>query len=104
MRVSNLYSTLYIKNRQMSFSECHLLKIFQRPSGKKNGAEKSDGRKTEVEGKTSETVANGTVASKEEATETTAVEAVKEPELSEEEKERMRLQEEDEKRREEIVS
>ena len=88
----------------MSFSECHLLKIFQRPSGKKNGAEKSDGRKTEVEGKTSETVANGTVASKEEATETTAVEAVKEPELSEEEKERMRLQEEDEKRREEIVS
>ena len=104
MRVSNLYSILYIKNRQMSFSECHLLKIFQRPSGKKNGAEKSDGRKTEVEGKTSETVANGTVASKEEATETTAVEAVKEPELSEEEKERMRLQEEDEKRREEIVS
>ena len=104
MRVSNLCSTLYIKNRQMSFSECHLLKIFQRPSGKKNGAEKSDGRKTEVEGKTSETVANGTVASKEEATETTAVEAVKEPELSEEEKERMRLQEEDEKRREEIVS
>ena len=104
MRVSNLYSILYIKNRQMYFSECHLLKIFQRPSGKKNGAEKSDGRKTEVEGKTSETVANGTVASKEEATETTAVEAVKEPELSEEEKERMRLQEEEEKRREEIVS
>ena len=85
----------------------HYLSIpsLQRPSGKKNGAEKSDGRKTEVEGKSSETVANGTLASKEEeATETTTVEAVKEPELSEEEKERMRLQEEDEKRREEIVS
>ena len=55
-----------------------------------------------MEAKTSEAVANGTVAS-EEATETTTVEAMKEPELDEDEKERRRLQEEEERRREEIV-
>ena len=77
-------------------------KLLKRPSGKKNGTEKTVGRKPEAEAKTSEVFANGAVASKE-ATETTTVEEVKEPELDEEEMEKRRMQEEEQKRREEIV-
>ena len=79
------------------------LSIFQRPSGKKNGTDKSEGDKAEAEEKKPEAVANGALAS-EEAAETAPVEPVKEPELDEEEKEKRRLQEEEQRRQEEIVS
>ena len=88
---------------QESFLRVRMSSIFQRPSGKKNGTEKSEGGKAEAEEKKSEAVANGALAS-EEAAEAAPVEPVKEPELDEEEKERRRLQEEEQRRQEEIVS